>query len=180
MLARLQYTMGLVALESHAVVFRHMHLQAGFNLLTYYRIKRKFLMEALFCLVFPPHGKCCESHEICEQLPKYYYNGYLKKALLYFQSWLQTDKTYKLVHYIVNSEQGAVFRLSVEVGLMDMTSSKERYRVPTAAVSCYLGNSAASSELQNDQWRDSGHTMSLMGVSKISGLLKLSNLFLTH
>lgn len=63
---------------------------------------------------------------------------------------------------------------------MDMTSSKERYRVPTAAVSCYLGNSAASSELQNDQWRDSGHTMSLMGVYKISGLLKLSNLFLTH
>lgn len=39
---------------------------------------------------------------------------------------------------------------------MDMTSSKNQYRVPTAAVSCYLGNLAASSELQNDQWWDFG------------------------
>lgn len=60
---------------------------------------------------------------------------------------------------------------------MDMTSSRKQYLVPTAAVTCYLGNLAASSELQNDQWRDLGHTMSLQGVPQISGLLKLSNFF---
>lgn len=48
---------------------------------------------------------------------------------------------------------------------MDMTSSKEQYRVLIAAVSCYLGNLAASSELQNDQWRDLGRTIFLIGVS---------------
>lgn len=54
---------------------------------------------------------------------------------------------------------------------MAMTSPQKEYRVPTAAVSCYLGNMAASSELQNHQWLDFGSYYVLNGgVFNLGGL----------